>query len=198
MSDLEQSTELSRTDVIWMLFAKGQSFVQMIDPLQKLGLLTCQDTHRKRQAWGGEVCESCEATVNQSWHRYLAKLGATKDDAETVRGTWLHGQETVARICMEQYRQEIEIVTTRTEMVAATTTDANGVTLTRFEPAEVTTVRKETKIYPALLRIYLDVRDKVARVGGLNIDRAIPREKTMRRLLAPREVLQHGDTEPTN
>lgn len=198
MSEPEINSDLNRTDVMWMLFAKGQSFVEMIPPLQQLGLLTCQESHRKRPAHGGEVCESCEATVNQSWRRYLAKLGATKEDAYEVRGTWLHGQETVARICMERYRQEIEIVTTRTEMVARTSTDAAGVVTTTHEPVETTTVRKETKIHTALLRLYLDVRDKVARVGGLNIDKAVSRDFTRRRLLATREVLQDGDAEPTN
>lgn len=197
MSEPENDLELNRTDVMWILHAEGRTFAEMAPPLIQLGLLTCNPEHRRRASWGGEVCQTCEGTLRVTWHRYLARIGATKEDADEVRGKWLHAYEEVAEICMKRYVQDVEIVTTRVETVTLTNI-VDGVPVVTQTQMPVTTTRKETKIHTALLRLYLDVRDKVARVGGLNIDKAIPRSPTRRRLLATREVLQNGDAEPTN
>jgi hypothetical protein len=197
MADAEEPLDLSRTDVMWILHAEGRSFVEMIPPMTKLGLLVCHEDHQKRISWGQEVCETCANTLRQTWKRYLARIGATKEDANEVRGKWLQAYETVAEICMRRYEQDIEVTTTRTQQMAITRL-VDGQPVTTMEPVEITTTRRERKIHVALLRLYLEVRDKVARVNGLHIDKTARPQESWRKLLAAREVDPNGDAEPAN
>ncbi len=198
MSEPENDLDLNRTDVMWILHAEGRTFPEMIRPLVQLGLLVCHPAHQKRVNQDGEeVCATCENTLCVTWSRYLKRIGATKEDADEVRGKWLHAYEEVAEICMKRYVQDVVVTTTRIETVTRTEV-VNGATVTTQTDTPITTTRKETKIHVALLRLYLDVRDKVARVGGLNIEKVIPRIPTRRRLLAPREVDPNGDDAPAN
>lgn len=170
MSEQEHVIDLDRLDVIGILHERGKSFTEMVPTIQGLGLLTCQESHHKRPLLDGTpVCTTCANTLLVQWRRYLAKLGDSDIDVDETKGAWLHAHAEVYRICRQRCVQEIAVETTRTEYV---TTPADAAAGTPATTAEVVTrtVRKETRVNTSLLRLSLEVRDKMLRMAGVDLD----------------------------
>lgn len=164
-SEMTEELDLDRWQVIRALRRERFSFPSMIPVLTTLGLLECQETHRRRTlADGDEVCVTCENTLYVIWRRGLAKLGAAPIDRDAAKGEWIEDHELIAELCRTRAITKAKVTTTRTteyiqliEGKEVTTRDA------------VTTVRESVEIHPSLLRLLADVRDKMARLSGINV-----------------------------
>lgn len=165
--------DVNRDSLMLVWHAEGKRQIDMIEPLKRLGLLRCHPAHASRlSAEGEKVCATCENTLHVAWKRYLERQGFAKPDLNEVRGALLNAYETVERICLERYEQDVEIVT---ETVGPP--DAEGKSTTS------TTTRKERKIYVALLRLYVEAREKIARLNGVSVDKRHDRAPIPRRIL---------------
>lgn len=157
MGELQQVADLDRLLVIKVLMTKGMSYSEMIPTLTGLGLIECEKSHRMRSTSEGQVCATCEHKVGETWRRYLKQLGSKDLDLDEIKGAWLTVHMIVDDICRKRYVQDVEITTTRTETV-----DGKEIT--------TTTVRRERRINSHLLRLSLEVQDKVMRFAGVDLD----------------------------
>lgn len=186
MAEQGAEVDTDRASAMIVLYAQGLSFWEMIKPLNACGMLACQTTHRFRQTSHGAVCVTCENTLFVSWRRHMKAIGATDADLAAVKGEWFTVHETVERICAQRAIQQVVVETTRTEVV-----DEKDVT--------VKTIRTETHINVGLLRLWVDVRDKIARMQGLNVKNPASSRKIQRRLMRVYEREADGSgAEPAN
>jgi hypothetical protein len=176
MSDAN-AIELTRAQVMTALKSERMTFAEMIPILAGMGLLTCKETHHMRSSWGNLICESCENILNVTWSRHMRRLGARELDADEVRGAWIYAHGFIENVCMQRYLQDAVIETTRTDFVHGQ--DASG----KPTVTEVVTktVRRETRINFAALKLLSEVRDKMARMAGFDVSDPDPAGPTPRK-----------------
>jgi len=186
MDEPEVALDLDRGEAMIVLYAQGYSFADMVGPLTALRLLACQEQHRKRPQGDHLVCATCENTLLVAWRRRMKALGATKEDLAEVKGMWFTAHNAVEQICAKRYLQEVVTETTRTETIDG-------------KPVVTTTVKTETHIHVGLLRLWVDVRDKIARMSGLNVKNPASLRPIQRRLIRVFEREADGSAdEPAN
>jgi hypothetical protein len=175
-------TDADRFAVMKVMYGEGIAFVDMIPVLIALGLLECQDGHRSRpgRELGTTVCEGCENNLNQYWRRSLARMGAEELDRDEVKGAWLHDHVLIAEECIRRRVQHVVTETTHTAL------DADG------KEVVTTTVKRETKINIGAMRLLSEVRTKIARLSGLDVeDLDVVDAETQRSKV---NVRRHGDS----
>jgi len=185
MGDAPTQQEVDREQAMLLLYSQGYSFAAMVGPLHAFNLLKCDDLHRDRQdGRGGKVCATCENTIAATWRRHMARIGADKEEIAEVKGAWLTVHMLVEQICISRFASDVVTTETRTEIVDG-------------QPVTTTTERREPRTNVGLLRLMCEVRDKMARMGGLNVKNPPSSRKVSRRLLAVTERTnepdEHGD-----
>lgn len=176
MPDDVTAVELSRWQVMRALRAERYSFPAMIPVLLTHGLLECQDDHRMRvrRDNGESVCVTCENTLLVYWRRGLARLAETYAamDVSEVKGAWFEDHEFILATCRENTIAKRVVTTTHT---VETVQFVDG----KEVPSRTsnTTTREEWRVNTPLLRLIGDVRDKMARIGGMNVDRPVTGDK---------------------
>lgn len=186
-----QISDADRWQVLRVLFAEGRSFPEMLPVLYEHGLLVCQNGHRKRKGRDGdEICATCEDTIGQQWRRGLVKLSEDQAEALEVRGAWIEAHEFIAATCRRRYLRKVHHTTTRTTRF---TRDVAGVPTLIEETTTTTSVSEHVDV--RLLRLLAQVRDKLARLAGMNVDKQAKRGKTPKLVLNVHEITSDGGTD---
>lgn len=178
-----------------VLRAERFSFSAMIPVLVSLGLLECSKEHRFRVRieTADSVCVTCETNLGNYWRRGLVKLGEKTIDPTEVRGAWFEDHEFIMQMCRENAVGPAKRTTTRTTE-----------TIEVVEGKEVKTVNTVKNVAEfrvinhGLLRLLSDVRDKMARVGGFNVERVGNAEPTPIPELHIHELDDDGASEQAN
>lgn len=186
----------ARFQRIKQLRYEGLTFAKMLPTLIKEGYLPLHAEHENKppRAKGGrtakrnaEVCASCEHAIGEQWRRNHARLRDDEPDVDEQRWKWFADQEWIIATARADYRQRVVITTTKRKQVEPIPGSMwtvrvkleNGEVEQRLYPAESiegiaeiveTTERVEHRIYPQLLELMSEVRDKVARVAGVDVD----------------------------
>lgn len=162
-----ETSESDRWHVLKVMHAEGMTFPEMLPVLFEHGLLVCQKDHRKRKGRdGATVCATCENTITVEWKRGLARLTETEADLLAVKGAWMDAHEFIDATCRRNIRVKRQATVTRTTEVVQMVEGKEVVTRNT-----VTTTSEEWRINVGLLKLLAEVRDKMARVGGMNVDR---------------------------
>lgn len=195
MSDQPTGVELNRWQVMKVLRGEGYSFPAMIPVLTGLGMVDCQDDHRTRirRDNGETVCVTCENTLLQAWRRGLVRLAEHMPDVNEAKGAWIEDHQFIVDVCVKRHVQNVKITTTRIS-THVETVEGKDIPVT----TTVTTIREHTQTNQSLLRLLADVRDKMARVAGMNVDRPVTGEKAPDVELNVFELPDDGAAGPPN
>lgn len=186
MDDQQPHIDTDRASAMIVLYAQGLSFADMVKPMIACRMLVCQEGHRQRPQGDATVCATCENTLLVSWRRHMKLVGATGEDLAAVKGEWFTTHEVVERICARHAVTEEVSETTITEEVDG-------------KPVTVTTIRRQYVVNANLLRLWVDVRDKISRMKGLNVKNPASSQKIQRRLMRVYERDADGSgAEPAN
>lgn len=176
MQPIPNPREAERFYAIKVYRAAEYSWPEIIQFLIDDGLIECKNHRRFRPSKGAaEVCMTCEMTVTQFWRRNLQNLSDEEVSLLEVRWQFTEALEWSARMCRDHARRDIEDIT------EVTTIGEDG------KPVTVRTIHRETKIDRGLLRLYAHLRERIAKVSGLDIEDPDPLAKTQRKLLEPYE-----------
>lgn len=196
VAEKEETDSEARFRRVKQLRYDGYTFAAMIPTLIKEGYLPEHVKHGNEPARtkGGrtakrnaEICSRCENAVSEQWRRLHARLREDEPEVDEQRWKWFRDQEWIVEQCRTDYRQRVVITTTKRKQVEPIPGSMwtvrvkldNGEVEQRLYPAESiegiaeiveTTERVEHRIYPQLLELMSEVRDKVARVAGVAVD----------------------------
>lgn len=176
---------------------EGFDFVDMVKPLQALGLLECRNCEAgtpitRTTATGDEICTTCEDTITQFWRRNLRRLATEEAEVLEVKGGWIEAHLYIAQTCRKNAVITAEVITERTENVERVET-VNGQEVKTVVPVTVRTVRRERRVNLAAVRLLSEVHDKMAKMAGFDLadpdfDQPVPRKKLNVRREEPAEV----------
>lgn len=165
--------ERSRWRHMRAMWFEGFDLYEMVEPLQKLGLVSCRNckagaSKTRTTADGEEICETCEDTVTQFWRRTLARIAKDESEVLEVKGGWIAAHAFIAATCRKNAVTVAEVVTERTAIERHTKIE-NGVEHTYDVPVTTRTVRRERKVNITALRLLAEVEDKLATMAGLDV-----------------------------
>lgn len=190
MSELLPGVELDRWRALKVLKGEGLRWGEIATRLQKLGLLSCPNcsdpAYQRRNLRGETTCTTCETKIAHEWKRNLAKLSEDEADILEVKWAWLEAHEFIARTCRERHVQKVHVRTIRRTWIEPVDGATWNVSINTPEgPREATvkatdvvnsakvvteTVREEMRIYPELLRLLSETRDKINRARGVDME----------------------------